>query len=226
MSDTQRGAPVRPAAPVHPFPNLRLLHHPLILRDLSILRDVATPTAVFRPTLHEVATILAVEVTKELPLEAYEVETPLEMTTGYRLADRLIVVPILRAGLGMVDGFLDYLPEASVGHIGLYRDHETHEPRDYYSNLPSGLDDAVVILIDPMLASGGSGVMAVDFLKAHGAKRIYFACLVTVPEGVKLMLEKHPDVLIFAAALDRELNERKYILPGLGDAGDRMFGTA
>jgi uracil phosphoribosyltransferase len=208
------------------LPNLTVISHPLIQHKLTILRDRDTPTARFKELVDEIATLMAYEVTKDLPLEPVEIDTPLERTTQMRLSGKkLTLVPILRAGLGMVEGVVKLIPSARVGHIGLYRDHETLEPVDYYFKIPSGPEERDFIVLDPMLATGGSAAAALRSLKARGAHRIHFMCLVAAPEGVRRLLETHPDVPVYAAALDRELNELGYILPGLGDAGDRLFGT-
>ncbi len=211
----------------HPkFPNLTVLDHPLIQHKLAILRDKHTTTRDFKQLVNEIAMLMAYEVTKDLPLETAEVETPLERMQGVRVAGKkLALVPILRAGLGMVEGIAQLIPSARVGHIGIYREHDTLEPVDYYFKIPSGEDARDFFVLDPMLATGGSAVDAVGALKHAGAQRIRFLCLVAAPEGVRRLLEAHPDVPVFAAALDRELNEHGYILPGLGDAGDRLFGT-
>ena len=211
----------------HPeFPNLIVLAHPLIQHKLTILRDRSTATRDFKQLVNEIAMLMAYEVTKDLPVEAVEVETPLERMRGARVAGKkLVLVPILRAGLGMVEGIAQLIPSARVGHIGIYREHDTLEPVDYYFKIPSDEDARDFFLLDPMLATGGSAVDAVSALKHAGAQRIRFLCLVAAPEGVRRMLQAHPDVLIFAAALDRQLNDHGYILPGLGDAGDRLFGT-
>jgi len=211
----------------HPeFPNLIVLAHPLIQHKLTILRERSTATRDFKQLVNEIAMLMAYEVTKDLPVEAVEVETPLERMRGARVAGKkLVLVPILRAGLGMVEGIAQLIPSARVGHIGIYREHDTLEPVDYYFKIPSGEDARDFFLLDPMLATGGSAVDAVSALKHAGAQRIRFLCLVAAPEGVRRMLQAHPDVSIFAAALDRQLNDHGYILPGLGDAGDRLFGT-
>ena len=211
----------------HPeFPNLIVLAHPLIQHKLTILRDRSTATRDFKQLVNEIAMLMAYEVTKDLPVEAVEVETPLERMRGARVAGKkLVLVPILRAGLGMVEGIAQLIPSARVGHIGIYREHDTLEPVDYYFKIPSDEDARDFFLLDPMLATGGSAVDAVSALKHAGAQRIRFLCLVAAPEGVRRMLQAHPDVSIFAAALDRQLNDHGYILPGLGDAGDRLFGT-
>ncbi len=205
--------------------HLTIIDHPLIKRDLTILRDARTDNHLFRTTLRRISSIMAFTVTHDLRLKKTRVQTPLERTDGFVLGEDIVVVPVLRAGLGLIDGFLDVLPEARVGHVGLYRNETTLEPVDYYSKFPRGLGRSLVLLLDPMLATGGSATAAMTFLKRRGAKRIRFAVLVAAPEGVRKLKEHHPDVPIFSAVLDRQLNERGYILPGLGDAGDRMFGT-
>ncbi len=204
---------------------LRLVEHPLIQRDLTILRDHRTPTPIFRDVLRRLSHVLAFEATRDLRVKKMNVQTPLERTAGYRLADDIVIVPVLRAGLGLVDGFLALLPEARVGHVGLYRNEDTLEPVDYYSKFPRKLGKSIVFLVDPMLATGGSGSAAIAFLKQKQARDIRFVSLVAAPEGVARIARDHPDVLIFTASLDRQLNRRGYILPGLGDAGDRVFGT-
>jgi uracil phosphoribosyltransferase len=205
--------------------NLTLVDHPLLKRDLTILRRSDTPHGVFRKVLSDASTILAYEAMRALALRTFSIETPLETAVGHQLADEVVVVPILRAGLGMVDGFVRFVPEARIGHLGMYRDEATHQPVDYYSSIPPGIESAHVFLVDPMLATGGSATGAVAHLKACGAKRFIFVCLVAAPEGVRAMAEQHPDVPLLAAVLDRELDERAFIRPGLGDAGDRIFGT-
>ncbi len=208
------------------FPNLTVLDHPLIQHKLTILRDRRTSTRDFKQLVNEIAMLMAYEVTKDLPLEPVEIETPLERTGGAQVAGKkLALVPILRAGLGMVEGIAQLIPSARVGHIGIYRDHDTLEPVDYYFKIPSGGEARDFFVLDPMLATGGSAVDAVTALKHAGAQRVRFLCLVAAPEGVREMLQHHPDVPVYAAALDRQLNEKGYILPGLGDAGDRLFGT-
>jgi uracil phosphoribosyltransferase len=208
------------------FPNLTVLDHPLIQHKLSILRDKHTSTRDFKQLVSEIATLMAYEVTKDLPTETIPIETPLEAMAGRQVAGKkLTLVPILRAGLGMVEGVAQLIPSARVGHIGMYRDHETLEPVDYYFKIPGSEVARDFFILDPMLATGGSAVAAVGALRAAGARRIRFLCLVAAPEGVQRMLDAHPDVPIFTAALDRELNSHGYILPGLGDAGDRLFGT-
>jgi len=205
--------------------NLIVIDHPLLKRDLTILRRADTPFGVFRDTLSDVSTILAYEVLRSLSTRSVPVSTPLEDTTGFVLDENVIVVPILRAGLGMIDGFIRFLPEARVGHLGMYRDEETHKPVDYYANMPATLDRSRIFVVDPMLATGGSSVGAINYLKSRGAGAISFVCLVAAPEGIKVLHDNHPDVPIYAAAVDRELDANAFIRPGLGDAGDRIFGT-
>jgi uracil phosphoribosyltransferase len=205
--------------------NLTIIDHPLVKRDLTILRDRRTDNALFRSTLRRIASVMAFEVTHDLRLKSGRVRSPLESTAGHELADDIVLVPVLRAGLGLVEGFLDFLPEARVGHVGIYRNEETLEPVDYYSKFPRSLTRSMVLLLDPMLATGGSGGAAITFLKAKGAKRIRFVTVVAAPEGIRRIAASHPDVRIFSCVLDRKLNARGYILPGLGDAGDRIFGT-
>ena len=207
------------------FPNLTVLEHPLIRHKMAILRDRATSTKDFRQLVSEIAMLMTYEVTRDLPTSPVDVETPLEKTTCRMVAGKkLTLVPILRAGLGMVEGISHLIPSARIGHIGLYRDHDTLKPVSYYFKVPSESSRDFFVL-DPMLATGGTAVDAVQKLKDTGASRIRFICLVAAPEGVRLMLEAHPDVPVYTAALDRQLNEHGYILPGLGDAGDRIFGT-
>jgi len=208
------------------YPNLTVLGHPLIRHKLALLRDRATSVKDFRELVGEIGMLMAYEVTKDLPTEPVTLETPLESMTGERVAGKkLTLVPVLRAGLGMVDGILQLIPSARVGHIGLYRDHETLQPVSYYFKAPSGRDQRDFFVLDPMLATGGSAADACGKLKEAGARSIRFLCIVAAPEGVERMLVTHPDVPVYAAALDRQLNEHGYILPGLGDAGDRLFGT-
>jgi uracil phosphoribosyltransferase len=210
-----------------PFPNLVVVAHPLIQHKVTRLRDRTTGTRDFKALVSELSMLMAYEATKDLPLEEVTVETPLERTAGSHLAGKkLALVPILRAGLGMVEGITQLVPHARVGHIGLYRDHQTLEPVDYYFRIPGSEEDRLFLVLDPMLATGGSACRAVSALKQAGAAKIRFLCLVTAPEGVRRMLESHPDITVYAAALDRELNRQGYILPGLGDAGDRLFGTS
>lgn len=205
---------------------LTVVDHPLLRRDLTILRDRATPHGVFRKTLGDAASILAYESLRGVLMRETTVETPLEATRGWVVDEEVVVVPILRAGLGMVDGFVRFVPEARIGHLGMYRDEATRQPVDYYSNIPGGLDAAHVFVVDPMLATGGSAIGALDHLKRLGATRFTFVCLVAAPAGVETLHAYHPDVPVFTATLDRELDENAYIRPGLGDAGDRIFGTA
>lgn len=205
--------------------NFTQIDHPLIKRDISLLRDVKTEPETFRAGVKRIANILAVEISRHLKLHSTIIETPLEQTTGYKIVQEIVLVPVLRAGLGMVSGFLELIPEAKVGHIGLQRDEETLTPVEYYYKTPKEINKSKVILIDPMLATGGSASEAIKYLKKRGASDIVFACLVAAPKGVTKIFSDHPDVKIFGAALDRELNEKGYILPGLGDAGDRTFGT-
>jgi len=202
-----------------------IIDHPLVKRDLSFLRDRATPSRRFRSVLRRMATLMAFEVTRDLELKRFALRTPLERTDGYTVKQQIVLVPILRAGLGLVGGFVEVLPDARVGHIGLYRNEATLEPVDYYFKVPKNLGKALVLVLDPMLATGGSGVAAIKFLKGKGARMIRFVSLVAAPEGVRAINKAHPDVRIFTCALDRELNNKGYILPGLGDAGDRVFGT-
>ncbi len=205
--------------------NFLLIDHPILKRDVTILRDKNTDSETFRAALQRVSNILAVELSKAFKLSAVEVETPLEKTQGAKLTHNVILVPVLRAGLGMVNGFLQIIPEAKVGHIGLQRNEETLKPVEYYYKVPEHLESAEVVMLDPMLATGGSASEALKYLRNRGASKLFFACLVAAPEGIKKIESEHPDVKIFAAALDRELNAKGYILPGLGDAGDRTFGT-
>lgn len=211
---------------MHEFPNLTVLDHPLIQHKLAVLRDRGTSKAQFRALVDEIAMLMGYEVTKDLPLAEVEIETPLERTKARMVSGKkLTLVPILRAGLGMVEGLLRLMPSARVGHIGLYREHDTLQPVDYYFKIPPDAGTRDIIVLDPMLATGGSAAAAVASLKRNGAVSVRLVCLVAAPEGVRHMLEQHPDVHVFTAALDRQLNEQGYILPGLGDAGDRMYGT-
>ena len=206
--------------------NVFVMDHPLIQHKLSILRDKRTGTKQFRELINEIAMLMCYESTRDLPLKEVKTETPLMTATTKKLAGRkMAFVPILRAGLGMVDGILSLFPAAKVGHIGLYRNEETLEPEEYYCKLPVGIDEKVVMLVDPMLATGGSAVDAISMLKKRGCKRIKFMAIIAAPEGVEKVVKAHPDVEIFISTLDRTLNEHGYILPGLGDAGDRIFGT-
>jgi len=211
---------------MQPFPNLTVIEHPLILHKLAMLRQKDTSKKTFRELVEEITLLMGYEVTRDLPLVAVEIDTPLERTHGLVVSGKkLALVPVLRAGLGMVGGMLKLIPSARVGHIGLYREHDTLQPVSYYFKIPPDPDARDFIVLDPMLATGGSAAIAVTELKKHGAVRIRLMSIVAAPEGVHFMLEKHPDVQVFSATLDRELNEHGYILPGLGDAGDRLFGT-
>ena len=208
------------------FKNVHILDHPLIRHKLAIIRDKNTNTKQFREIVSELATLMAYESFKDVPTQEIEVETPLEKVTQTIVKENSIaIVPILRAGLGMVDGILSLFPAAKVGHIGLYRDEETFEPQEYYCKLPVGIDEKVVMVVDPMLATGGSACDAIAMLKKRGCKKIKLMSIIGAPEGVSKVANAHPDVEIFVSTLDRCLNENCYILPGLGDAGDRIFGT-
>jgi uracil phosphoribosyltransferase len=205
--------------------NLHILEHPLIQNKLTRLRDVATNNHNFRLLLEELTSLMVYEITRNYPVRQVTVKTPLEETTGEVLDVPVVLVPILRAGTGMLGSVLDLIPTAKVGHIGLYRDPESLTPVEYYSKLPPQLPQAQIILVDPMLATGGSAIAAVDIIKREGGQKIQFLCLVAAPEGVEILSQAHPDLPIYTAALDRQLNDHGYILPGLGDAGDRIFGT-
>ena len=206
-------------------PNLTLFDHPLIHHKLTWLRDRSTGYRPFRALIAQIAGLMVYEFTRSFPTREIDVVTPMETTRGWRLGATITVVPVLRAGLGMAEGILDVMPEARVGHIGLVRDETTLEPRTYLEKLPKDIDAGPVVLVDPMLATGGSASAAIAMLKEAGAKDLRLICLVAAPEGVRRLERDHPDVHVYAAALDRELNEHGYILPGLGDAGDRMYGT-
>ena len=205
--------------------NFNLIDHPLVKRNITILRDVNTNCETFRSAISLLSNIIAVELFVNLKVTEIEVQTPLEKTKGFKLEQEVVIVPVLRAGLGMVNGFLQVIPDAKVGHIGLERDEETLKPIEYYYKTPANLIEHEIVLVDPMLATGGSASAAISFLKKRGAKNIIFACIVAAPVGINKISKDHPDVKIFGAALDRELNDKGYILPGLGDAGDRTFGT-
>ena len=206
--------------------HLTVVDHPLVQHKLSLMRDQATSTAEFRRLLREISQLLAYEITRHLPMTTKQVETPMEMMDAPVLdGKKLALISILRAGNGLLDGVLELIPSARVGFVGLYRDEETLEPVQYYFKVPDGLDDRLVIAVDPMLATGNSSAAAIDLLKQAGATNIRFLCLLASPEGVARMKEAHPDVPIVTASLDRQLNDKGYIIPGLGDAGDRMFGT-
>ena len=200
--------------------------HPLIQHKPAIIRKTDTSTKDFRQLVKEIAMLMGYEATRQLPLEEVDIETPICKTTVKVLkGEDIAIVPILRAGLGMVDGMLELVPNAKVGHVGLYRDPETHEPVEYYCKLPADIDKRQIFVVDPMLATGGSAAAAIDFVKARGGKDIIFMCLIAAPEGIEALQKAHPDVDIFIAAKDEKLNENAYIVPGLGDAGNRIFGT-
>ena len=208
------------------YKNVHILNHPLIRHKLAIIRDKNTNTKIFREVVSEIATLMAYESFKDVPTQEIVVETPLETVTQTVVKENSIaIVPILRAGLGMVEGILSLFPAAKVGHIGLYRDEETFEPKEYYCKLPSGIEEKVVMVVDPMLATGGSATDAINMLKKRGCKKIKLMSIIAAPEGVTKVAEAHPDVEIYISTLDRGLNDHCYILPGLGDAGDRIFGT-
>ncbi len=206
--------------------NVTVFDHPLIQHKVSILRSVETSSNQFRTLVEEITMLMCFEALRDLPLEEVEVETPICKTKTNMLAGvKLAVVPILRAGLGMVNGFLTLVPSARVGHIGMYRDPKTHEPHEYYCKLPNNIENRLVIVTDPMLATGGSAIDAISLIKERGGKNIKFMCLIAAPEGVEALTKAHPDVEIYCAHVDEKLNENCYIVPGLGDAGDRIFGT-
>jgi uracil phosphoribosyltransferase len=202
-----------------------LLKHPLLTHKLALLRNKETTTKDFRETLEGIAGLMAYEITRDLPVKDTIIETPLGKCKTQELATDVVLVPVLRAGLGMVDGILNLIPTARIGHIGMYRDHVTLKPMTYYSKFPDNLPDAIVMVLDPMLATGGSATDTIRVLKDHGAKIIKLVCVVGAPQGVERILKDHPDVQIYLAGLDERLNEYGYIVPGLGDAGDRLFGT-
>ena len=205
---------------------LHIMDHPLVAHKISRMRDKCTGTNEFRSLTEELAVMIGYEALRDLPLESVQVETPLETTMAPMIAGRkLAIVPILRAGLGMVNGITTLVPSAKVGHIGIYRDHDTHEPHEYFCKLPSPISERTIIVLDPMLATGGSAVEAIRFIKEHGGIKIKFLCIIAAPEGIERLQEAHPDVDIYVGNVDRQLNEDAYICPGLGDAGDRIFGT-
>lgn len=204
---------------------LNLLQHPLLTHKLTHLRRKETDTKEFRETLEEIAGLMAYEITRDLPQKEITVETPLVKCKTQELARDVVLIPVLRAGLGMVNGIANLIPSAKVGHIGMYRDHETLEPITYYSKFPEKMSEAIVMVLDPMLATGGSSSAAIQVLKEHGAVTIKLVCVVGAPEGVERITKDHPDVQIYLAGLDEKLNDNGYIVPGLGDAGDRLFGT-
>ena len=204
---------------------VNVLKHPLLTHKLTLLRRKETDTKEFRETLDEIAGLMAYEITRDLPVRDITIETPLGFCKTQELARDVVLVPILRAGLGMVDGISNLIPTARIGHIGMYRDHKTLEPITYYSKFPDNLSEAVVMVLDPMLATGGSSTDAIQVIKNNGAKTIKLVCVVGAPQGVERIMKDHPDVQIFLAGLDEKLNDNGYIVPGLGDAGDRLFGT-
>lgn len=205
---------------------ITVFEHPLIKHKISMLRDERTGTQEFRNLIEEIATLMGYEALRDLPLEDVEIKTPIEVCKTPMIdGKKLAIVPVLRAGLGMVNGLLALVPSAKVGHIGLYRDPETHKPHEYYCKLPESIDQRLVVVLDPMLATGGSAIEAVDFIKKRGGKNIKFMSIIAAPEGLKALSEAHPDIQIYCGNLDRCLNENAYICPGLGDAGDRIFGT-
>ncbi|HOI29687.1 MAG TPA: uracil phosphoribosyltransferase [Melioribacteraceae bacterium] len=205
--------------------NLTVVSNPLVKRDVTILRDRSTEPPAFRAALSRVSYAIAIEIGNSIELIEHEVQTPLEITKGFKLKHQVVLVPVLRAGLSMVSSFLEMIPDAKVGHIGLQRDEKTLEPVDYYYKTPKNLDTSLTILLDPMLATGGSAVASFNYLKKKGASNCVLACLIAAPEGVEKMNSEHPEVPIYTAALDRQLNDQGFIMPGLGDAGDRTFGT-
>ena len=206
--------------------NVYVFDHPLIQHKTAMIRKTDTTVKDFRELVREISMLMGYEATRHLPLKEVEIETPMQKANVNMLAgEDIAIVPILRAGLGMVDGMLALVPNAKVGHIGLYRDHDTHEPVEYYCKLPADIEEREIFVVDPMLATGGSAAAAIDFIKARGGKKIVFMCLIAAPEGIEVLQNAHPDVDIFIAAKDECLNENKYILPGLGDAGDRLYGT-
>ena len=204
---------------------LYVMDHPLIIHKVSKLRSKDTTVKEFRELVNEIALLMGYEATKDLKLTEIDVETPLVKTKGHIIEKQVAIVPILRAGLGMVDALMSLIPAAKVGHIGLYRDHDTLQPVEYYCKLPTDIEQRQVLVLDPMLATGGSSAAAIEFIKKRGAKKIKLVCVIGAPEGVEAVQKAHPDVDIYVGALDEKLNENGYILPGLGDAGDRLFGT-
>lgn len=205
--------------------NIHEMTHPLILHKISMIRDESTTVKDFRELVYEISLLMGYEATRDLKMVEVPVKTPLTETMGKYIERQVALVPILRAGLGMVDALMSIIPAAKVGHVGLYRDHETLEPKEYYCKLPPDIDKRQVIVLDPMLATGGSAAAAIDFIKQRGAKRIKLMCIIGAPEGIKAIKEAHPDVEVFIGTIDEKLNEKGYIVPGLGDAGDRLFGT-
>ncbi len=201
------------------------MNHPLIMHKISILRDEKTPVKEFRELVYEIALLMGYEATRDLDMVERPVKTPLTETNGKFISKQVALIPVLRAGLGMVDALMSLIPASKVGHIGLYRDHHTHQPVEYYCKVPPDIEERQAIVLDPMLATGGSAVAAIDFLKKRGAQKIKFMCIIAAPEGVEALSKAHPDVEIFCGIIDECLNENCYIVPGLGDAGDRLFGT-
>lgn len=204
---------------------LKVLQHPLITHKLTQMRKKETGTKDFRQNLDEIAGLMAYEITRDLPLEPVQIETPVQTCNTFTLGKEIVLVPILRAGLGMVNGICNLIPTVKIAHVGLYRDEETLEPHTYFEKYPKTIHDGIVMIVDPMLATGGSACAAIEMVKRQGAKNIRLVCLVGAPEGVAAVEKEHPDVDIYLAALDEKLNEKGYIVPGLGDAGDRIFGT-
>ena len=205
---------------------VNILDHPLIQHKLTQIRQKETPTTQFRQIINEIGGLMVYEITRDLPLEQIEIETPVMKTKANVISGKkMVVVPILRAGLGMVDGILQMIPSARIGHIGIFRDEETLQPVEYFAKFPDGLEKRDIFIVDPMLATGGSAIAAINSVKQRGAKNIKLVCLVGAPEGVKAINDAHPDVTVYLASLDEKLNEKGYIVPGLGDAGDRIFGT-
>ena len=205
--------------------NISVINHPVVDRYLTYLRDKNTNTALFRRAMSNIGIVLAYHALNDLKLDEIVIETPIQQTVGFELGQEVVVIPILRAGLSLVDGIINFMPEAKVGHVGVYRDEKTYQPVNYYDNLPSGLDQALTLVVDPMLATGGSASHALNFLKRNGAQQIRFVSLIAAPEGIHHLQKEHPDVPIITATIDNKLNEKAYIVPGLGDAGDRYFGT-
>lgn len=205
--------------------NVHEMKHPLIMHKISMLRDEKTSVKEFRELVNEIALLMGYEATRDLEIVERPVKTPITETTGKYISKQVALVPVLRAGLGMVDALMSIIPAAKVGHIGLYRDHETHEPVEYYCKLPSDISERQTIVLDPMLATGGSAAAAIDFIKKRGGKKIKLMCVIAAPEGVEMLTKAHPDVEVYCGVIDEKLNENCYIVPGLGDAGDRLFGT-
>lgn len=205
--------------------HVHAMNHPLIMHKISMLRDEQTSTKDFRELVNEIALLMGYEATRDLETVERPVTTPITETTGKFISKQVALVPVLRAGLGMVDALMSLIPAAKVGHIGLYRDHETHEPVEYYCKLPPDISERQVIVLDPMLATGGSASAAIDFIKKRGGQKIKLMCIIAAPEGVEAVMNAHPDIELFCGVIDEKLNENCYIVPGLGDAGDRLFGT-